>query len=219
MDWDRKLTGFSRDLLFYLRHRDDPDARRFFADRTKSFLLRRIEYVVMGRSLDDPIPILSNPLGIEIRPGMRGDLPALAKRIFPSEIDRYRRRLENGREFYLSFLDGHWINYAWTTHRLRFAVDNLRLELREGDIYIDDAHTVPELRGRGINTLLHHFILAEYRKRGFRRAVVIVDVQNAPSLRAMEKCGFHPIGRFLHRRFLFSRRQVPRRAVAAHKDL
>lgn len=211
MDWTRKLTGFVRDLGFYLHKRKNPYIRRFFHERVRSFFYRRIDYCLMARPINSPIPARPNPVGVEIRPGVVEDIDRFAKKIFPSEIDRYRRRLRNGRKFFVTMLEGRWINHAWITQRLSFAIDNIDLDLKEGDIYIDDAYTVPELRGRGINTLLHHYILEECRKRGFRRALIIVDVKNTASMRAMEKCDFASIGRFVYRRFLLSRRLIFRK--------
>ncbi|MBM3464481.1 MAG: ribosomal-protein-alanine N-acetyltransferase [Armatimonadetes bacterium] len=60
----------------------------------------------------------------------------------------------------------------------------------KGDISINSLAVVPEARGHKIGETLMVAALREAREKGCERAVLEVDVSNAPALRLYEKLGF-----------------------------
>jgi GNAT superfamily N-acetyltransferase len=110
----------------------------------------------------------------------------------------------NGNIGYLAYKDEHVVGYAWSTDKIAkaqgikpFLFDILP---RSKVIYFYDDFVIPEMRGKGLNTVLMHYRLSESRKLGFQRAVGIIETKNIPQIKIHQRYGFIVEGRVKFRR-------------------
>ena len=75
--------------------------------------------------------------------------------------------------------------------------------LREDEVLLENIFTFPRYRGKGImlSVTLHLADLA--RKKGFRRVVAYVDIENTPSLTGFNRAGFYSFGEEKEKRRFF----------------
>jgi GNAT superfamily N-acetyltransferase len=200
-----KLWGAALDLGYYLRHKNPLQAGRWLARAVRLAFYNRIEYIVLTRSLEEPLPNLTFDLPLRFEAADPNSFESLRGVIPPSEYRRLKKRLMRGRICRLVFWNGYLVHYGWLSDKIDFETDNLELRLNPGDTYLDDAFTVPAYRRRGIHTLAHLDRLRWAQKNGFRRSVVIVNAKNAVPRRVMRKLNYQETDRLFLRRFLAKR--------------
>ena len=122
-----------------------------------------------------------------------------------SKLHYFSRRLKHGRHCFIA-LDGVKLAaYCWATTQVDYDLDNIKIELKSGDVYLDDAFTLPAYRRRGIQKALHLHRLIQMRNLGCRRAVLIVDQNNIASQNLMKKLGYQNVDKLSFRRILWRR--------------
>ncbi|MCR4405525.1 MAG: GNAT family N-acetyltransferase [Anaerolineae bacterium] len=166
---------------------------------------RHIEYIVFVRSLREPLPVVTPRLPVTLRPATEADLTRFQGLVPPSEIRYFSQRLAHARHCFLA-LDGEQLAaYCWATTQVESHVDNLELKLQPGDVYVDDAFTVPAYRRQGIQTAVHLYRLQYMKDRGCQRAILIVSEDNVASQQLVRKLGYQEIDRLSFRRILWKR--------------
>ena len=114
----------------------------------------------------------------------------------PLEKEKVLQRWSEGHCLYGIMMDDALLAYGWVSGAAA-AVGVLHamvLHVPERSVYIWDCFTRPELRGRGLFQELLRGIVE--RHPGIDIAYSAVDVNNAPSIRAMTKAGFRPLFRY-----------------------
>ena len=103
-------------------------------------------------------------------------------------------RLANGDEFFgWQSDDGTIACFCWARHRGR-AIGPVPLKEHPGRVFLYNAHTLPQFRGRGLyRVLLEHMIwtFSEERQTEF---IGDVDRRNTASCRALDRAGFKVVG-------------------------
>jgi GNAT superfamily N-acetyltransferase len=199
-----KLWGAVRDLAYLMQH-ERREIGPWLAAFLRSFLYNRIDWIVYTRSLEGHLPSIEVRLLVTYLVAGADDFARLRELVLPSEFARLGKRLAHGRICALALYQGRVVGYLWITDEVNFEIDNLQLRLGPGDVYFDDAYTVPAYRNQGVYTALHLQGLRDMQGRGFQRAVSIVDVGNLPSRRVHEKLGYQEADRLFFRRILIMR--------------
>jgi ribosomal protein S18 acetylase RimI-like enzyme len=200
-----KLRLIVQDFIYHLRNKNPGELGRWIFEKLSTLLYCRIEYFVLTRSLEEPLPLLEARLPITYRVAEPGDLSRLRDAILPSELAYFRARLARGRTCLLGFHQDEVAAYGWITDEVVFAIDNLQLRLGPGDAYVDDIYTLPAYRRQGIGSELHLRRLQYLKERGFKRSVLIVRVDNVPALKIDKKLGYEEADRLTFRRILLKR--------------
>ena len=131
-----------------------------------------------------------------------GEAPYRVSRIeslpadFPLEEAKVLQRWSEGHSLYGIIIGDALITYSWVSDAGAAVgvLHSMVLKVPERSIYIWDCFTRPELRGRGLFQELLRGIVE--RHPGIDIAYSAVDVNNAPSIRAMTKAGFRPLFRY-----------------------
>jgi len=165
----------------------------------------RIEYTVCVRSLAEPLPTTKSQLPVTLRLATGDDLSRLKGLVAASELAYFRRRLAQGRYCFMALHDEEPVAYCWATTEVKLGVDNLKIELRPDDVYIDDTHTFPAHRRKNIQVALQTYCLEYMKSLGCRRAVLIIEEGNSASGRLFGKLGYKEIDHLSFRRILWKR--------------
>ena len=205
MDTRSKLRGMVQDLAYCLRRRDLATTGRWLGETLRTLFYQRIEYTVFARSLEQPLPSFEACLPIVCRLATADDLSYLRDSVLPSEFERLSRRLAHGRICLLALYQDALAAYMWASEEVDLEIDNLELRLEPGDVYLDDAYTLPAYRRQGIQMGLHIRQLRSWQERRCKRTVAIVAIDNLPSQGLFNKLGYQEVDRLSFRRVLFRR--------------
>ncbi len=107
--------------------------------------------------------------------------------------DRYlfQSRLDRDEEFWTAQRDNRIVSYCWATQDpVKIGEIHCSVRPRGDEIYLYDAFTFEEHRGRNLYPALLHHILIHSRDAGLRRALIFVMSDNTPSIRGVTKAGF-----------------------------
>ncbi len=87
-----------------------------------------------------------------------------------------------------------FIHTAADRRRLEQVAPGLYGPLAADEALTEAVYVVPELRGLGVAASILQAAAGELGRRGYRRALAVVDVGNAASLRAFAAAGYRPAG-------------------------
>jgi ribosomal protein S18 acetylase RimI-like enzyme len=198
-------TKLSQDLPAKFRQSGFWGAARWLMQYLASVPYEQVIFDVFSRSLEEPLPGVLPRRPLTMRLATEADLPHFRDLVLPSEYQHFARRLAHGRFCFLAFPAENPADlaaYCWAAGQIDPAIDRLSLSLPEGTAYVDDAYTAPAYRRQGIQTVIHLFRLAHLQQLGYKRAILIVDVNNRASGMLAQKLGYHRIGRATFRRVL-----------------
>jgi GNAT superfamily N-acetyltransferase len=140
------------------------------------------------RRLDGPITPGTPGGGLEIAVWDSPEAPAWAGSWWRREA---AERLREGQACAVARHGGHVVAYCWlaVTPVPVAEIDRVVVPGAE-EVYLYDAFTIPEWRGRGLFTTLLLELLTYMRRRGRKRALIFVLARNEASRRAIERGGF-----------------------------
>jgi hypothetical protein len=101
-------------------------------------------------------------------------------------------RLAHGDECFGWLAHGEIVSFAWVTYRDR-RVGSVRLAHAAGRAFVFNAHTVTSSRGRGLYTALLLAIRSVLGRESVKECVIDANSRNTPSIRGIEKAGFHKV--------------------------
>lgn len=118
------------------------------------------------------------------------------------------RRLSEGQEGYLWSLDGTPAHSYWITREpVHLPYLGRTFRPAPGDVFVVDAFTRTDLRGRGLDRLSGLDYLHRVRAAGLRRSVALVAWWNAPAHRvSMDRMGYAAVGSIGFDHLLVTRR-------------
>ena len=164
----------------------------------------------MRRSLDEPIPDLELPAGMELRPVREGD----HRKIWDADVEAFRDhwepRVRNEGDFEATFaaygLDISLWRVAWEgdevvggVMNVIFAEENARIGLKVG--WLEHVFVRKAWRGRGVAKALIVASMRALRARGMAIAALGVDAQNPTGALALyEGLGFRPYQKWISHR-------------------
>ncbi len=178
-----------------LMHRMRAVARREDPSGLFSRMLERFGYRRLGwfaRGLD---PLRPNP----------PRTPIEVVRLGPDDLDAYLglrpdappglffRRLETGSLCFAARHAGRIASVTWiATGRAQLSTGELILQ--DGEVFLYDSFTDAALRGHHIQMTVLAALLDHARAAGHRRAIVMIEPVNRPSIRSRERSGFRRTG-------------------------
>jgi L-amino acid N-acyltransferase YncA len=168
----------------------------------KQRLFFRGDCFLYARSLEESIPITQSINGLILREARISDLHLFEALKKPSDLLWYRMLLERGRSCVMALEDNQLVAYGWFTLEVDPLVERTYVPLAQDEIFIFDLFTRPAFRHRGIQSVLLQYMLELARKRGYKRALSLVVVDNVPSLNLHDKLGFQVVSRFTKVRVL-----------------
>jgi GNAT superfamily N-acetyltransferase len=187
MDIVARFFELAEDWRYYL-HRDGLVRALPLVGREVARLpFRHLNYVLVTRSLSEPLPDLQPTIALEIRRFEQADLIAARTMDRPSEARLCARRLAEGHLGLLALHEGRPVGYAWGCGDMDRELERVPLELEPGDVLCTDVFTVPKYRGRGVQTALTLARLQKFRELGYRRAICYIEAGNAPSLAVWQR--------------------------------
>jgi GNAT superfamily N-acetyltransferase len=84
----------------------------------------------------------------------------------------------------------HFIHTAADQERLDRIAPGLYAPLAAGDALTEGVFVFPPFRGRGVAASMLRASASELQRRGYRRGLAVIDVENRASLRAFRAAGF-----------------------------
>ena len=190
-----RLTEFLEDWRYLLR-RDGWRSTLTVAVRELLQLpYRHMRFVVLARSVDNPLPDYQPKIELDIRPFEKDDIVYISEIDRPSEAKLCARRLGSGQMGFIAFHNSRPAGHAWASDRLDPTLERVQFPLLPGDGICLDVFTAPAYRGKGVQTALSlarfHFL----REQGYVRVVTYIEKQNHPSLGVWQrKLGSEIIG-------------------------
>jgi hypothetical protein len=158
-------------------------------------LYRRLNYLV--RDLSKPIPVLRSELPVEMRRLRESEIRGYL-RFKPGQSEaQIHSRLASGHECHASWYEGQIIDAAWcSTTRGPVAWFGRDIIVREGEVYIYDAYTSPECRGRNLFMAKFAHIFRVYQDASLERANGLVAPGNRTSMAVMLRLGCEVVGHY-----------------------
>jgi GNAT superfamily N-acetyltransferase len=140
------------------------------------------------RRVDGPVGRMTPAPGLELAVWDSPKAPAWGQGWWDREAEE---RFREGQACAVARHAGDVVAYCWlaVTPVPVAEIDRIVVPGAE-EVYLYDAFTVPEWRGRGLFTVLLVELLAYMRSRGRTRALIFVLARNEASRRAIERGGF-----------------------------
>ncbi len=155
---------------------------------------RRMQFVLLAKPLDEPLPEAVARIPIELRSFEATDVKRVKEINRPSEGKLCAQRLERGQKGVTAVHCGQMIAYAWGCTKLDPDLERVSLQLEEGDVYLTDGYTHPDFRGKGIQVPLLVAFFNTFKSLGFKRAVCYIELKNTPSRAVWKKLNATEIG-------------------------
>ena len=155
---------------------------------------RHIHYLLVARSLLEPLPELAADIPFTIRQFDSSDLAGAAEIDRPSAARLCGQRLANGHIGVAAFDNQRLIAFAWALKKIDRDIERIDLELEPFDFLCTDAYTSPAYRKLGVQTALTLERFRIFGAQGYRRALCFIVSSNLPSLRAWKKLGGYVAG-------------------------
>ena len=164
-----------------------------------------LEYIVLTYPLPKPIAEFESKVSIEVRLFGTSDLDYVCQEFLPSEANMCDRRLKAGHRGLVATLNSNVVGYCWLC--TDDDLERVDLHIFPGDILLTDAFTSPSVRGKGVHTQLALAGLRYAKGLEFKRIIVYIEVNNAPSLAVWQKkMGSEVVGHIDFKRIGFWRR-------------
>jgi GNAT superfamily N-acetyltransferase len=163
---------------------------------------RHLSFLILARSLVEPLPELQPKMPLEIRPFEKTDLKLIREINRPSEAGLCARRLVRRHFGFIAMNHAKAAGYAWGCDEIDPQLERVPLRLEHGDILCNDAFTTPTYRGQGVQTALTLARLHLFQELGYQRALCYIENRNSPSISVWQlKLNSSIIGRMDFKRF------------------
>jgi hypothetical protein len=145
-------------------------------------------------ALDVSPPLASSNMAIKVEL-LRPEMIDAYVRFRPSQSREASQRFALGHMVGVAWYDDRIVSAAWmATGRIHIPYLNCDIVLPSDVIYTYDAYTLSEYRGNHIARARSAQLGLEFLRRGFRRSVSIVAVENRSALRSALKAGYRVVG-------------------------
>jgi GNAT superfamily N-acetyltransferase len=127
-----------------------------------------------------------------IEKGDLSELGEMGQRLKPLPWEFQCHLFDNVKDFFVARNGGGIQHISWIYYHDNH---NRILTMGEKEAEIKFCLTLPAARGKGVYPCVIGSILDYLRWKGMNRAFMCVHRDNLPSIRGIEKAGFHPVGR------------------------
>ncbi len=171
----------------YLYRREGPHAWREIGQDLLHLPFRHLTFFVLERSLTTSLPNLPPKVPLDIRIIRPDDVSLIRQIDRPSEARMCERRLNLGHIGLVALHQEQLVGYAWSLDEIAQSLERVTIPMQAGDVLFTDAYTAPSFRGRGVQTALALARLSYFQKQNYRRALMYIEIHNAPSLAVWER--------------------------------
>jgi GNAT superfamily N-acetyltransferase len=148
---------------------------------------RHLRFVLLSRSLFEPLPEWQAKIKLLIRPFEQADVDGVRRIDRPSEARLCAQRLAQGHKGLAAFWDGQMVGYTWGSTDSYTSLERVHPTLSHGDFLCTDSYTAPKFRGQGIQTALTLARFKWFRELGYRQAISYIEVHNVSSLAVWQR--------------------------------
>jgi GNAT superfamily N-acetyltransferase len=144
-----------------------------------------------------PVPVVPPcRLPVTLKRANEDDLPHLTA-LSPSATTaaRLKKRLRDGHLCFIGWVANRPVQYRWVfTRSLYLPYLRHTLVLSPSEVYVDEAYTIPELRGHGIATYTGYLLRLALLELGYGRYTCAVASWNKAQLKLADKFGMDKVG-------------------------
>ena len=203
MGWLGRFKALMGDWRYHIKEEGWRSALPRVASSIVQLPYCHLKFVLLTRSLLEPLPDLSPKIPLEIRPFQPADLDFARKEFLPSEAGLCEQHIHLGHHGLVACLDGQVAGYGWGCTDT--VLERIDLKLEPGDVLCTDAFTAPAFRGKGVQTTISLARLRAFQEAGYKRAVAYIEIHNKPSLAVWKKIGAEVISQIDFKRIDFWR--------------
>jgi GNAT superfamily N-acetyltransferase len=196
MKWISRLAELIEDWHYWIQHNGWRSSLRAIGQDLFWLPYRRMHFIVVTRSLLEPIPNLIPKMAFEVREFKPSDVDLVRQMDRPSEARLCARRLACGHKGFLAVYQGKPAGHAWGCNEVEPTLERVKLKLNTGDFLCADAYTAPVFRSQGLQTVLTLACFRLFRDMGCRRSIAYIERRNHPSLAVWRKVGCQVTGSF-----------------------
>jgi GNAT superfamily N-acetyltransferase len=187
MQFINRLVELIEDWNYLIRRDGMRSSFHTIGQEISSLPYKHRKLLVITYPLLEPFLDYQPTIALNIRPFVHSDLEIVRDMHRPSETKQCARRLTNGHIGLIALSHGQPVGYAWGCVEVDPKLERVKLTLEPGDIYCAYAYTTPCFRGYGVHTALTQERLKIFRERGYKRAISVIDINNAPSLSVWQR--------------------------------
>jgi len=168
---------------------------KIFFGRVLPWLLCR-RYYFYSQAIHPTKPAVSCSYPVMVKFADEDDL-ALVAALSPGDatISQLKKRLRDGHLCFTGWVKDRLVHFRWIfTWSLYLPYLHRTLLLSSSEVYVDEAYTIPELRGRGIATYMGHILRLALSERGFKRYSCAVASWNKAQQKLADKFGMEKVG-------------------------
>jgi ribosomal protein S18 acetylase RimI-like enzyme len=178
--------------LRYLLQRDWPAI--LLNTVRRRFYIHCQRYVVLARSLDEPLPSSQPQLGVTIRQATLDDIERFRPITVSWQLRQFFQRMCRGHICFITLLpDGRIVNYGWSSDEA--SQEPCPTPLEPGDACSSFSYTLPAYRRMGLHEANFAARCKFLREQGYKRVLAQVETDNVASLALCRKVGYREVGR------------------------
>jgi SAM-dependent methyltransferase/GNAT superfamily N-acetyltransferase len=168
--------------------------RAFWFKLLGETVYRRMDLIEKSFSPESTCPVSAEGLDISLL--VPSEVDELLEFRSYTGRDEILKRLGRGYFCFLVREQGQIIHNAWlATGRIWIDYLACEFEMACDSLYIFEAYTAPQHRGRSVSSIRFHALEQYGLKQGYRRVIAIVWPENPPVYRSFEKAGYSIVGR------------------------
>jgi RimJ/RimL family protein N-acetyltransferase len=137
--------------------------------------------------------------GFIIEKGEISDLDKMKEHLNPLPWEFQCHRFDNVKDFFIARNNEGIQHISWIYYHINH---NRILSLGEKEAEVKFCLTLPAARGLGVYPMVINSIAQFLRHKGMNRIFMCVHEENQPSIRGIEKAGFHRVGKINVSKFL-----------------
>ena len=196
MRWNQRLAELTEDWRYVIRRDGWKAVWCAVGQEIMALPYKHSQFVIVARSLLEPLPDMQPKIDLEIRPFEQSDIDLVRHIHRPSEARLCAARLAHGHKGLLALHKGQPVAHAWACDEVEPTLERVHPKLEPGDMLCVDVYTAPAFRGQGIQTVLTLARFRLFRDLGYHRAVTYIEAHNYPSLAVWQKkLGSKVVGR------------------------
>jgi GNAT superfamily N-acetyltransferase len=177
--------GYFQDWTCWVRREGWRPAANGAIQDIRALPYHHTRFVVVARSLLEPLPDIQPKIPLEIRKFEPADVEIVRRINRPSEARICTQRLAHGHQGLVVQYKGQVIGYGWGCTEM--SLERMPVQLNPGDVLCTDAYTAPAFRGKGVQTVLMLARMRLFRDLGYSRVLACIIEDNYPSLAVWRK--------------------------------
>ena len=182
-----RLIELTEDWKYLIRRDGWRIAMPRVARTVAAFPYRHIQFLVVSRSLLEPIPDPRPKIPLDLQSFEYPHLDFVSREHLPSEANLCAQRLKKGHYGLVACHQGQVVGYGWGCTDI--SLEKIDLILTPGDVLCTDAFTCKAFRNQGVHTALSLARWRLFKELGFKKVTAYIEIHNHASLAVWQKLG------------------------------